>query len=138
MPNSAPLTQSFKTKIPSQIAAGTADAAIAEAPFAGTLAAATFTPDAAITGATATKRTLTIENRGQDGSGTTVMATLDLVTGVNPAKHDETAFTLSVVANATNVAQGDIIVCKEAVTSTGTANPGGQVEVTFSRGEAGA
>lgn len=138
MPASAPLTQSIKTKIPSQIAADTADATIAEAPFVGTVTGATFTPDAAITGATATKRTFTIENRGQDGTGTTVIATLDLITGVNPAKQDEIAFTLSVVANATNVAQGDIIVCKEAVTSTGTANPGGMVEVTFTRGEAGA
>lgn len=138
MPASSPKSITISSRVASQIAAGTADAAIGEAPFAGTVSAVTFTPDAAITGATATKRTLTLENRGQDGSGTTVIATLDLITGVNPPKHDETAFTLSVVANATNVAQGDILVLKEAVTSTGTANPGGRIEVTISRGEAGA
>lgn len=137
MPASAPLTRVNKTKIPSQIAAGTANATITEAPFVGTVTGATFTPDAAITGATATKRTITIENRGQDGLGTTVIGTLDFVTGTNAAAFDELAFTLSVVANATNVAEGDIIACKEAVTSTGTANPGGMVEVTFTRGEVG-
>lgn len=138
MSNSAPLTTSVKAKIVAQAASGTADAAVAEAPFAGTISAATFTPDAAITGATATKRTMTLENRGQAGAGTTVIATLDFITGVNATKHDEIDFTLSVVANATNVVTGDILVCKEAVTSTGTANPGGTIEVTFSRGEAGA
>ena len=138
MPSSAPKSITISSRINSQIAAGTADAAIGEAPFAGTVSAVTFTPDAAITGATATKRTMTLENRGQDGSGTTVIATLDFITGVNGVKHDESAFTLSVVANALNVVQGDILALKEAVTSSGTVNPGGRLEITISRGEAGA
>lgn len=138
MTNSAPLTVVQDAKLIALDAAGTADASVAEAPFDGTVTAVRFTPDAAITGATATKRTMTLENRGQAGAGTTVIATLDFITGVNATKHDEIDFTLSVVANATNVVTGDILVCKEAVTSTGTANPGGTIEVTFSRGEAGA
>lgn len=137
MPSSSPKTLKITSRIVSQVAAGTADAVIGEAEAPGTVTAVTLTPDAAITGATATKRTFTVENRGQDGSGTTVIATLDLVTGVNPAKHAEYAFTLHATPANLNVAAGDIIACKEAVTSTGTANPGGRVEVTVSRGEVG-
>lgn len=134
----APSSQVLRARIASQIAAGTANATIGNAPFAGVVASANFTPDAAITGATATKRTITLENRGQAGAGTTVIATLDLITGVNPAAFDEYPFTLSVVALATTVAEDDVIAVKEAVTSTGTANPGGVVEVTFTRGNVSA
>lgn len=137
-PLSGPKTYKINSRIIAQAASGTADASIGEAEAAGTVTAVTFTPDANITGATATKRTITLENRGQDGSGTTVVATLDLVTGVNPVKHDEYAFTLSGTAANLNVAAGDVLVVKEAVTSTGTANPGGRIEVTISRGEVGA
>lgn len=138
MPLSGPKTQVISQRIIAQAASGTADAVIGEAAAPGTVTTVTFTPDANITGATATKRTITLENRGQDGSGTTVVATLDLITGVNPVKHDEYAFTLSGTAANLNVVAGDILAVKEAVTSTGTANPGGRIEVTISRGEVGA
>lgn len=137
-PLSGPKTYKISSRIVSQIAAGTADASIGEAEAPGTVTAVTFAPDANITGATATKRTITLENRGQDGTGTTVVATLDLITGVNPVKHDEYAFTLSGTPANLAVAAGDVLVVKEAVTSTGTANPGGRIEVTISRGEVGA
>ncbi len=133
-----PSQQTLRARIGSQIAAGTANATIGQAPFAGTVSGITFTPDAAITGATATKRTITLENRGQDGSGTTVIGTLDLITGVNPAAFDEFAFTLSGTPANLNVAADDVIAVKEAVTSTGTANPGGVIEVTFTRGNVSA
>lgn len=138
MPLSGPRTENRRALIGALTAATTADRAVDVAPFVGTVASVTFTPDAAITGATATKRTITLENRGQDGTGTTVIATLDLITGVNPAKHDEYAFTLSGTAANLNVAAGDVIAVKEAVTSTGTANPGGIVSIGYSRGEVGA
>lgn len=137
MPASGPKTQTISARIIAQTAATTANATIGEAANPGTVTAVTFTPDAAITGATATKRTITLENRGQDGTGTTVIATLDLITGVNPAAFDEYAFTLSGTPANLNVAQGDILAVKEAVTSTGTANPGGRIEVSISRGEVG-
>lgn len=132
-PLASPQQGTIDQRIASQVAAGTADVAVGEAPYDATVTSVTFTPDAAITGATATKRTITLENRGANGSGSTVIATLDLVTGVNPAKHDETAFTLSGTAANLLLTAGDVLALKEAVTSTGTANPGGRLQVTFAR-----
>lgn len=130
-PEGAPRVHQLRSRIPAQSAATTANQAIGEAPYDATVTGVTFAPDAAITGATATKRTLTLVNKGQDGTGTTVIATLDLVTGVNPAAFDEFAFTLSGTPANLLVNSDDVLSVQEAVTSTGTANPGGVVEVTF-------
>lgn len=130
---SAPLTHKIRTTIPALGAAVAGDQTIGEAPFAGTVAAASFTPEANITGDNTNTRTLTIVNKGQDGNGTTVVATLALITGVTPTDFNEQAFTLSVVANATTVAEGDMLAIAETVAGTGLANPGGNVEVEFTR-----
>jgi hypothetical protein len=136
MPN--PEGAPHKTKLTARIAAQTASTAVtgtvvAEAPEDGTVTSVSYTPDAAATGATATKRTYTLVNRGQDGTGTTVIATFDGVTGANLVAGDEKDFTLSAVANATNVTAGDELALAEAVTSTGTANPGGLLQVEIAR-----
>jgi hypothetical protein len=133
MPN--PEGAPHKTKLTARIAAQTASTAVtgtvvAEAPEDGTVTSVSYTPDAA---ATATKRTYTLVNRGQDGTGTTVIATFDGVTGANLVAGDEKDFTLSAVANATNVTAGDELALAEAVTSTGTANPGGLLQVEIAR-----
>lgn len=132
-PQGAPLERSINARIDPQTAATPADANIGEAEFDGTVTAVTATFDAAVVGATATKRTLTLVNRGQSGAGTNVIATLDLVTGVNPPKSDEVAFTLSGTAANLLVTQGDVLAVVEAVTSTGTANPGARIEVKIAR-----
>lgn len=134
----APLTRSIETILPALGAAVAGDQIVGDSPFDGTVTGCTFTPEAAITGATATKRTLTLVNKGQVGLGTTVIATLDFVTGVNGVAFDEKAFTLSAVAGATTVAAGDVLALVETIASTGTANPGGQIAVAISRAAAGA
>lgn len=131
--SSAPLIRRLQATIPAQTATTAADQSIGEAPFAGTLTSATFTPEAAITGATSTARTFTIVNKGLTGAGTTVMATLAYITSTNGVAFDEQAFTLSAVAGATTVAAGDILVCAEADISTGTASPGGMVALEITR-----
>ena len=133
MPDSAPLVKTLQTTLPALGAAVAGDQTLGEAPFDGTITGATFTPEANITGATATARTFTIVNKGQDGAGTTVAATLAFVDTVDGVAFDEKAFTLSAVAGATTVAQGDIIAVVEAVAGGGTANPGGLVQVEVSR-----
>ncbi|MDQ8045069.1 MAG: hypothetical protein AAGC46_14420 [Solirubrobacteraceae bacterium] len=132
-PAGSPRIQRLRSRIPAQTAATTANQALLVASEDGTVTAASFTPDAAITGATATKRTITLENRGQSGSGSTVIGTLDLVTGVNPAAFAQSVLTLSGTAANLSVTAGDVLAVKEAVTSTGTANPGGLVEVAITR-----
>jgi hypothetical protein len=133
-PQAAPSNAVLKARLGAQAAANAVPGTIiGEAPEDGTVTSVILTPDATITGATATKRTLTLVNRGQDGAGATVIATLDFTTGTNAPTGDDVAFTLSGVANATNVNAGDVLAVAEAVTSTGTANPGGLVTVTIAR-----
>jgi hypothetical protein len=93
-----------------------------------------YTPKADITGANTESRTLTLVNKGSDGNGTTVVATLAFTSGVNASDYDEKAFTLSVVAGATTVAAGDILAAVSThVGSTGLADPGGLVQVEITR-----
>lgn len=130
-PDAAPRTVKQDATLPALGAAVDGDQTVAEAPFDATVTGATFTPEGAITGATTTKRTLTLVNKGQAGLGATVVATLDFVTGVDGVAFDEKAFTLSAVAGATTVAQGDVLAVVETHASTGTANPGGRIAVEF-------
>lgn len=134
MPDSAPLVQSAQATIPATAAAVDYDQTVAEAPFAGTVTAVTYTPEAAITGANTETRTFTLVNKGQAGAGTTVVATLAMTSGVNGVAFDEKALTLSVVALATVVVAGDILAFVSTHSgSTGLADPGGRVQVEFTR-----
>lgn len=133
MPDTSPLVRKLETTIPALGAAVAGDQTIGEAPFACTLTSASFTPEAAITGATATARTFTIVNKGAAGAGTTVMATLAFIDAVNGVAFDEKPFTLSAVAGATTAAEGDVLAVVEAVAGGGTANPGGLVQVELTR-----
>jgi len=129
----APLERQEGSTLPSLTAGTAGDQVVARAPFAGTVSAASFIPEAAITGDNTNTRTLTLQNRGQSGSGTTAILTIAFTTGNNAAQFDEKAFTLSGTAANLVVASGDIIAVVETVGGTGLANPGGRVEVTFSR-----
>lgn len=134
MPDSAPLVRRLQATVAAVAAAADADQSIGEAPFAGTVTAASFTPEANITGNTTETRTLTIVNKGADGNGTTVVGTLAFTTGVNATDFNESAFTLSEVADATDVAAGDILAFVSTHGgSTGLADPGGLVQVEITR-----
>ena len=133
MTDTAPLTKTLEATIPAAAATAEPDQTITEAPFAGTLTKAAIVPEAAATGDATNNRTFTVVNKGQDGSGTTVMATLALAAGVNLVAFDEKVFTLSVVANATTVAAGDDIVVAEVHGGTGLAHSGGRVILEFTR-----
>ncbi len=128
----APLVSRLTGWIPGQTAAVDSDQVIARAPFDGTVTKCALVPEAAVTGATATKRTFTLVNKGQAGAGTTVIGTLDLITGENLVAFDEKVFTLAAGA-AVNVAEGDILAVVETHASTGTAHSGGSVVVEISR-----
>lgn len=129
----APLVRSVQATIPALSAAVAGDQTVAEAPFTGTVTAVTFTPEANMTGDNTNTRTMTLKNKGQSGSGNTTVATLAFTTGVNGTAFDEKAFTLSGTAANLNVTEGDILIVDETVGASGLANPGGRIEVTFSR-----
>ena len=130
---SAPFERREDATIPALTAATTGDQIIAEAPFAATVTAVTFTPEAAITGDNTNTRTLTLQNKGQAGTGTTAVATLAFTTGNNGVAFDEKAFTLSGTPANLALAEGDILAVVETVGGTGLANPGGRIEVAMSR-----
>jgi hypothetical protein len=104
------------------------------APFAGTVTAVTYTPVAAVTGAASpASRTLSVVNRGQAGAGTTTVASLALLGGVNLAAFDERD--IPVIGAANTVAEGDILEFRSApVGGTGLADPGGTAKIEFTRG----
>lgn len=131
---SAPFTQAIEQQVPGMATAGTDDSTvIGRAPFAGTVQAVTYTPDAAITGANTNYRSVRLRNRGAAGSGTTVVAELDFTSGVNATAFDEKTVPLSGTAANLVLAEGDILEWFSDATGTGLADPGGLVRVTIAR-----
>lgn len=118
-----------RADLPAAAAAAVPETPLGEARGAWTVTEVGIVAEAAVTGATATARTLTIYNRGQAGAGTTVVATLVLNTGTDLVANDKRTFTLSAVAGALNIADGDALECVETVASTGTARPNSQLTV---------
>lgn len=135
MADQAPLQRTLEATIPASAAAGTAqDQTVGVAPFAGTVSAVTFVPEADITGAATNYRTFRLLNKGSDGNGATVVASLAFSSGaVTASDFDEKAITLSAVAGATTVAEGDVLAWDETVAGTGLSSPGGRVRVTIDR-----
>lgn len=133
-----PAKQTASQAFPNLAAAASDTYAAFRAPHAGTVTAVTYTPDATITGAATNNRAVSLINKGQDGNGTTVVASLTFDNGVNADDYDEKTITLSAVAGATDVAAGDILAWSTASAGTGIADPGGIVKVEFTRGDVSA
>ena len=133
MSSRAPHVERLTADVPSVAQAATASTAILEMPFAGTVTAVSYTPVANITGDNTNTRTLTLVNKGLDGNGTTVVATLAYTTGVNATDFNEDALTLSVVEGATTVAEGAILAWVSTYGASGLADPGGLVQIYVSR-----
>jgi hypothetical protein len=134
--STAPHESRLSATVPASTILATYDQSLGEAPYDGEVSAASYTPEANITGAASpASRTLSIINKGADGNGTTVVASLELLSGVNLTDFNETALTLSAVEGATEVAAGDVLAFTSApVGGTGLVDPGGLVQVTISRG----
>jgi hypothetical protein len=119
--------------LPLAIAAGVPETVLGEAQFNGVVTDVSIIAEAAMTGATATARTMTVFNRGQAGAGTTQVATLSFITGTDLVANDEKALTLSgTPANLAFVA-GDVFECVETVASTGTARPEARMVIRGTR-----
>lgn len=126
--------QVIEATVPSVTIAATADQVVGEAAVAGRVTAVTYTPEAAITGAASpNSRTFTLVNKGQAGAGSTTIATLAMVSGVDAVAFDEKAITVTSTAADKAVVAGDILVwVSTAVTAGGgLVDPGGKVQVTI-------
>jgi hypothetical protein len=125
--------QIINSTVPAVTILATADQTVGEADKAGRVTSVTYTPEATITGAASpASRTFTLVNKGQTGVGTTTIATLAMVGGVNANVFDEKPLTLSSTASDLVVAAGDILVwVSTPVGGTGLVDPGGQVRITI-------
>lgn len=134
MPDTTPLVRTTRANVPSVAANTDAETDILIAPEAATVTAVTYVAATAITGANTDSRTAVLVNKGQSGSGTTIVATKAFTSGVNAAADDDTAITLSATAANLVVASGDVLVWQSNhVGSTGLADPGGLVVVDLTR-----
>ena len=134
MTDQAPLVQTLKSQADAVGATADATTELGEAQFAGTVTRVAYIPSAAITGANTDTRTLTVVNKGQDGTGTTNVATLALTSGVNAAASDAKTITLNGTAANLVVAAGDVLAFVSThAGSSGLADPGGQVVVEITR-----
>lgn len=134
MVDSAPLQRTISATIPAASAGAAQDQVIDVSPFAGTVSAVTFIPEADITGATTNYRTFRLVNVGSDGNGTTVVASLAFSSSaVTASDFDEKTITLSATAADLVVAAGDVLKWDETVAASGLASPGGRVRVTIDR-----
>lgn len=129
----APVTERINANIPATAQAATASEVVAESHVAGVVSAASYTPEANITGDNTNTRTLTLVNKGQSGSGTTVVGTIAFTSGNNGVAFDEKAFVLSSTPADLVVAQGDILAFVSTHSASGLADPGGRVEVEITR-----
>lgn len=129
----APFVRDIATIVPNVAAGSTDTSTIGKAPFAGTVTAVTFVPDAGMTGNDTNYRTVNIINKGDDGSGTTVVATLAFTSGTNATAFNETTITLTGTAADLVVEAGDVLAWNSVHTASGIVDPGGLVTVSISR-----
>lgn len=135
MTDAAPHLTVKERSVPAATILATALTDIGVAEENGTVSAVTYIAASAVTGAASpASRTLSLINKGSDGSGTTVIASLALLGGVNLVAHDEKAITLSVTAADLQVAADDVLEWSSvAVGGTGLVDPGGTVRIEIAR-----
>lgn len=95
-----------------------------------TVTAVTYTTVTAITGANTNTRSVSLVNKGTDGTGTAVVATLQFNSGVNTAASDETAIALSGTPANLLLTAGQVLQWQSTAVGTGIADPGGLVAIT--------
>lgn len=133
MSDRAPFVAVLSRAVPGAGTTADASTPVGIAPFAGTVTAVSYIPDTDITGADTDTRSVSLVNRGDDGTGTTVVATLQFDAGVDAADYAATAITLSAVEGATTVAEGDVLEWLSEDVGTGLADPGGLVQLDVTR-----
>ena len=134
MPQS-PFVRTEKVATAGAAAAADESVQVMECPYDLTVTSVTYTPEADINTTDTESRTYTLYNRGSDGNGTTKIAELALVAAVADfVNDDEREITLSGTAANLDCAEGDILEWVSLhVGSTGLADPGGLVQVSFTR-----
>lgn len=102
-------------------------------PYAGVVESVDYVPTDDITGAATNNRRLRLVNKGDDGTGTAVVAEIQFTSGTDAADFDATALTLSGTAANLVVAEGDVLAWESTSVGTGIADPGGRARVEIAR-----
>lgn len=134
MADSAPLIRTLEVELPASTILATTSESV-RAPFAGTVQAVRYLPLAAVTGAASpSSRTISLINKAQDGTGSTSVAALPLLSGTNLVAFDEKAIPLSATAANLVVAEGDVLtVTSVPVGGTGLVEGGGTAIIEIAR-----
>lgn len=135
MPDGIPRVATLTADVDPQGTAGAAQSrVIGESPADATVVAVSIVPVAAVTAHGTNYRTFAVVNKGQSGSGSTVIASFatDTVTTDDLAAFDEKALVLSSTPADLSVAEGDILAAVETVAAAGVAHGGYQVKVELS------
>lgn len=121
----------IRAYFPGHLTAGTdKECSAGSAPFRSTVTGVKWIPSATVTGADTDYFTLTVYNRGAAGAGTTAVATLAFVSGVNATGNAPKTIVVSVTAADLDLADGDCLSVKKTAAGTGLACPDGVIVVT--------
>jgi len=130
----APYIGRVEATIPAQATAATDErTVVARAPFNGSVTRVAYTPESDITGVNTNTRRFSLVNRGQDGNGAVEIAALQMNAGTNASDFDELLLTLNATPANLNVVAGDILEFFSDALATGITDPGGIVNIEFSR-----
>lgn len=135
-----PLSKTLEANTVGCAAATDQSTIIGRVPFAGTVTAVYYIPQASVTGLTlaTASRTYTVLNRGSSavsGTGTVSVATvINAVSGsgINLVDNVQRDFTLATAANLV-CASGDVLELTSVHTTTGVLDPGGKIVVQMLR-----
>jgi hypothetical protein len=132
--STAPYVQVIERNVPAVSTANASDdTVVGQAPFDCTVTKVEYVPEAAITGANTNTRSVALVNKGQGGSGTTSVASLQFDSGQNVAANDEKTITLTGTTADRDLTAGDTLQWRSLAVGTGMTDPGGLVRVTISR-----
>jgi hypothetical protein len=124
-----------QTDHPGQATAATDETfEVGEAQFDATVTEVSCIPNTTQAGVDTTTRTMTLQNKGQAGAGTTVIATFVTdVAGGGLTANDEKLWTLTATVADRNISAGDVLAVVETHGSTGAAHPAMTVTVKGTR-----
>lgn len=130
-----PLTRKYGATMAPVTTVGNDDTTIFDPAFeAETVTLVQYIPKGTQAGANSNSRTLNLYNRGAtDGTATTLIATLALVSGVNLTDNVPTTITLSATPGNLLLLAGQVMEAQSLHIGTGIADPGGRWVVTTTR-----
>lgn len=134
MSDTAPLLQTVTVSVAGTATAVDNERNVAVAPYGGSVNLVTYTPETTLSGVDTNSRTITLVNKGQTGTGTTIIATKAFTAGQNAAADDETTIPLSPTAGNRLIQNGDVLAWQSLHVGTGLADPGGLAKIEFLRG----